>query len=155
MVLNEVTPYLDLLISPADTRCCLLAKYLPFARRVITAVLPPPSSEPGLGCIETTLWRLVTEPAPRRADERWRTPRPRFRDEYEDEELSNTLVMTGFEKEAATAPEPMHLTLHVELDEEMQTDVGRLVGMGLRGRWGYVEDARTTKGWWILKLKDC
>jgi len=142
------------LLSPAESRDIIFAAYLPFARRIITAVVAPACAGLCVG-VERRLWQIVTRPAPWTQKEKWRIPRPRFDDQACDEALFAELLPVGFEKELATTAEPHELSIWIELDTTLNYDPQRLIGMGLRGRWALIKNSKTSMGWWILELKDC
>lgn len=141
-----------------------ILEYIPYARRSVSAVLPPLAPSPGQPKYASRLHRVVTVPAPWSVEEKWRAPRPRLNDEGSsdesvdhDEEYGEDVGL--LEKEDATLEEPNELVIWVEGDEFCEgADLDKVIGMGLRGRWalmGKSERAKDHEAWWTFKAKDC
>ena len=129
--------------------------HLPYARRLVTAVLSP-SGDPTGPAFQHTLHRIVTVPAPWNEAEGWRRQKlPPIAPDASD--TSGPISSADLEGELATVTEPEELILYIE-PEALQGEGGStldVVGMGLRGRWGLFGTADGTHSWWAFKAKDC
>lgn len=129
--------------------------HIPYARRLITAVLPPLEISTGPK-FQQRFHRLVTAPAPWNDAEGWRrqTLPPIVSENADTPDPSASGVLEG---ELATIAEPNELTIWVE-SEALQNPDGTIhdvVGMGLRGRWGMFGMKDGSHSWWAFKAKDC
>lgn len=131
---------------------------IPYARRLVTAVLPP-SEEPTGPAFQRVFCRLVTVPAPWNDAEGWRrqTLLPIVSDETDFLDSSDPTNSEVLEGELETITEPEELVIWVE-PEAIQGEGGAtldVIGMGLRGRWGLFGTVDGIHSWWAFKAKDC
>ncbi|WWC96342.1 hypothetical protein V866_003209 [Kwoniella sp. B9012] len=156
---EEVYIHLIPFVRPLDIGHISLIQYIPYARRRVVSVLPPISEGPGVPAYATRCHRLVTAPAPWTAKEKWRTHN-RFHtdDSNDDEEDSACDEFNPLDQEVATVDEPDRLIIWVEDLGEDPSLVDKLVGMGLRGRWGLMGHKNGSESdftqWWAFKAKD-
>ena len=139
-----------------------LLDYIPFARRSISSILPPFGPKPGQPAYASKLHRIVTVPAPWTPEEKWRVHRPRFDDEGSDDEEDgdddHEIDVGALDKEEALVQEPSDLVIWFEREAlGDESDLNKLIGMGLRGRWATMGKAGGTdeERWWSFKPKDC
>lgn len=137
-----------------------MKEYLPFARRRVARILPPVADlNSGFPGLEAEMYRLVTVPAPWTTEEKWKAPLGSSRLSTQSEvdpyaPVIDPAVAAAFDEEVATMDEPENLAILVEADALDPKRLGDYIGMGLRGRWGFVGEAEATSGWWIFKAKD-
>ncbi|OCF75590.1 hypothetical protein I204_04447 [Kwoniella mangroviensis CBS 8886] len=103
---------------------------------------------------------LTKEEAPWTAKEKWRTHnRINTDDSYDDEEYSANDDSNPLDQEVATVDKPDRLIIWVEDLGEDPSLVDKMVGMGLRGRWGLMGYKNGSESdftqWWAFKAKDC
>ncbi|WVR06546.1 hypothetical protein IAU60_003577 [Kwoniella sp. DSM 27419] len=134
--------------------------YLPYSRRKITHILPPLESDSAEPSFTSLCHRLVTVPAPWTPDEKWRTSRVPDELILQDDPQVSDPGEADFDKEQSTMTEPEELTIWVELESLAKENIPhhRLVGMGLRGRWGRLglpdTDTFAPQQWWMFQAKD-
>lgn len=134
------------LLDPIPQESVKLLGHIPYARRRVTTVHPP-STEANVPAYQHTLYRVITVPAPWTDAEGWR----RLSTDVRSGDHHQTNPLEG---EKATIEEPDELPLWIEGAALPEGDKDRLVGMGLRGRWGlFGTDA--AQGWWAFTAKDC
>lgn len=138
---------LESLIHPLDRGHVKLLGHIPYARRRVTAVLPS-LSDPSLPAFQRRLYRLITVPAPWTEAEAWR------RLSTDKRQSENDNFQNPLEGEETTIAEPDELAIWVESDAIPEGQADRLVGMGLRGRWGLF-GAGQDEAWWAFTTKDC
>ncbi len=152
--MGEVEP----LLVPLQRDQISMIDYIPYSRRVITAVIPPLDQVSTHPAFMSHLYQLVTSPSPWSSEEKWRV-----RDAREDNNVSDSEGdgHTAFlEKEKATIKEPDEIVIWIEADalSDAEGNGNELINMGLRGRWarmgkkGSDVDDHT---WWTFMGKDC
>ncbi|ORY30580.1 hypothetical protein BCR39DRAFT_528993 [Naematelia encephala] len=135
------------LIAPVQQSQIALLEYIPFARRRISRILELPTERsPTFG---TTLWPILTVPAPWTSSEKWRVHHA-GNTALEDLDNKVNSPKLDLEKEVPTIPEPNEIVLWVEA-QAVNPD---LVGMALRGRWAMMGTEDRTASWWCFKPKD-
>ncbi|KAK8858805.1 hypothetical protein IAR55_003035 [Kwoniella newhampshirensis] len=155
---GKALPHLTPLIHPMYLSEISLIHYIPYSRRRIVAVLPP-VVDTAAPPYSTRCHRLVTVPAPWTAEEKWRVHPAHFEDESLDDD-ADASANFDLDDEHATIDEPDEIIIWVEsslLSQNFPT-VGKLIGMGLRGRWGLMgaKSVGHTEyhQWWTFKAKD-
>ncbi|WVF69039.1 hypothetical protein IAT40_003813 [Kwoniella sp. CBS 6097] len=159
---EKVLPHVMPLLAPMQKDDIRIIHYLPYARRRITSVLAPVAAGPGVPTYATQCYRLITAAAPWSPEEKWRTHKPQFEDEVSDENAndgSDEDASLDLDQERATIEEPAELTIWVEKQALPEEIMPKLVGMGLRGRWGLMGRAGDNgesdhTQWWTFKAKD-
>ncbi|OCF44367.1 hypothetical protein I317_01812 [Kwoniella heveanensis CBS 569] len=160
---EQALPHILPLLEPLSKEATRLVHYIPYARRRVTSVLPPLQAGPGVPVYATRSYRLITVPAPWSPEEKWRAHKPRFDDEVSDEDANDDAdeeAPLDLDQERASIEEPAELTVWVEKQAVPDAIVPKLVGMGLRGRWGLMgrsgeDDQSDYSQWWTFKAKDC
>ena len=143
-----------------DKSTIVMLGHIPYARRLVTAVLPPLTDIDG-PAFQQQLRRLVTVSAPWNEAEGWRRqtlPPAAVPHSSNSSGSLDSLALEAtepLEGEIATISEPAELILWLEPGLLEEGKIRDLVGMGLRGRWGLfgTEDGR--QSWWAFKAKDC
>ncbi|WVW84929.1 hypothetical protein I302_106965 [Kwoniella bestiolae CBS 10118] len=154
---EEACPHLMPFVQPLILKDISLIEYIPYARRRVVAILPPVAQQHGIPVYATRCHRLVTVPAPWTPKEKWRTRDTHKDDSDIDEEVTDITTSLPLDREKATIDEPDHVIIWVEGLEDASL-ANRLIGAGLRGRWGLVglrngsEEEYTQ--WWAFKSKD-
>ncbi|WVQ96553.1 hypothetical protein IAU59_003658 [Kwoniella sp. CBS 9459] len=159
---EQALPHISILLTPLQEGDVRLIHYLPYSRRSIISVLPPVEPGPGVPTYASQCYRLVTTPSPWSPDEKWRAHKPLFDDEVSDDDAiegEEEDVPLELDQEQPTIEEPAQLTVWVEKQAIPNEIVSKLVGMGLRGRWGLMgragdEDGSNHTQWWTFKAKD-
>lgn len=149
--------HMESMMDKETTDKVSLQGHLPYARRRISAVIPPATASPFFSSTARCHWRLVTVKAPWTAAEKWRGSKLLFEDDFDgtDSTDGDSISLDALEGEQATIAEPNELDIWIE-GEALQTLKGgpqAAIGMGLRGRWGLMGTCEAT--WWAFKAKDC
>lgn len=160
---RAVRPYLTALAYPLSVDEVTLLQYLPYARRRISAVLPPLPPSPNRSTYAHKLHRIVTVPAPSTSEEKWRVYSRQFDGNSAEEDDNQSGIYEDdarrFEAEDATVKEPEELVIWVEGEiSDSQMDLKRFVGIGLQGRWAMMGKGSAGEGanqWWSFEAKDC
>ncbi|WRT68005.1 uncharacterized protein IL334_004980 [Kwoniella shivajii] len=99
---------------------------------------------------------LSRDKAPWTAEEKWRAQRPRSDDGLDEDEAESPPL--PLDQEQATVAEPEEIVLWVESRgfNQQPALADRLIGAGLRGRWGLMglKDGSSHGQWWAFKVKD-
>lgn len=148
-------PHIQPLIVPTDLSAVKMLGHIPYARRLITAVLPTNAAAAG-PTFKRLFCGLVTVPAAWSDAEGWRRqtlPLAHSDSTEVDESVDNGPL----ERETATLPDPDELILWIEPDvlHGQRGISDEVVGMALRGRWGHFGDELGRDSWWAFKAKDC
>jgi hypothetical protein len=137
--------------------------HLPYARRRVTAVIPPIVSPSEMTSNNrTSMYQLITVPAPWMASEGWRrdpmTAEAEGAPEVSDLSRPDADASGPLEREEATIADPELMTLWIEPSAVGTDETGQsLIGMALRGRWGLFGTGLGDEDdqWWAFKAKDC
>ena len=124
------------MLQPHALHIGRLIHYIPYARRRVSAFLPPLHSTDSALRFKTRSVRPVTVPVPWTPEEKLRVHRARF---AEAESCSTNEDDTdpgpaNLEKETATNNEPSELEIWVDSSSFQGLQPDSIVGMGLRGR---------------------
>ncbi|WWD18696.1 hypothetical protein CI109_103150 [Kwoniella shandongensis] len=127
-----------------------LIHYIPYARRRIVAVLPPLPANQG-PTYTSQCYRILTVPAPWTSEEKWRVHLPALDDQASDDDADSSEF--ALDQEQSTIDEPDELLVWVECSSLPKglIENDKLVGMGLRGRWGLMGiqgDTGKHSQWW-------
>ncbi|WVQ75472.1 hypothetical protein IAR50_005097 [Cryptococcus sp. DSM 104548] len=123
---DQALPVVKNLLSPRSHFNIRLLRTIPYASRIVVAVLPPLPVDPYTPRFTTQLHRLVTIKSP---------------------------AATSREGDE---PEPDEIVLWVEGKGLLDNGGNQLVGMTLQGRWGLLgEEENEDRSWWAFKARHC
>ncbi|WWC70987.1 uncharacterized protein I206_104940 [Kwoniella pini CBS 10737] len=162
----QARPHLPHTLQPLVMEDVSLVGYLPFSRRRIVSILSPPNTTSDSPSYTRACHRIVTVPAPWTMAERWRNQRPTSNGEVSGIGIEDDFDERGdaaplpLDQETPTIAEPAELVIWVEskIFDDDPNLANRLVGAGLRGRWGLMGDRdgslESYTQWWTFKAKD-
>ncbi|WWC62823.1 uncharacterized protein I303_105421 [Kwoniella dejecticola CBS 10117] len=163
---DEVRPQLAHMLQPLDVESISLVGYIPYSRRRITAILPPTNTFCGGPSFAMKCYRLVTVPAPWTPNEKWRNRYPTLHHDAQSDSEESSGPIDGdissmpLDLEVPTVEEPPELAVWLDskIFDEDPDIAERLIGVGLRGRWGLMGrkdgSEEDLSQWWTFKAKD-